>query len=236
MNTYISILVSFTFIVIFGCDREKTKIVSVTTMENRCPNGERSFGDASICLPKIEGYTECLVDTFVKLRADDEMKLLGNEIIGVYLGNELYAKFKSSPETVFWDEAIKVYVNPSQKNKDVPADFINTMEKKLRDESFTISWSEVIDKMNQEKVGFTMKNPALIETYQPSQKVLSIIYLADYNFLDDNGKLLWIANLCIIKNRLIYFAYYKKYNNDDVINYLKEKSDNFSKELLRLNR
>jgi hypothetical protein len=220
---------------VLGCNANSAKNYSTNAEQNECPTVERNFGDVLICLPKINGYLECLEDSLVRERANEEMELLGDEIIGVYLNNGLYAKFKNSPESTFWDEHIKIYGHPPMRNKDIPSNFLDKIESKLRKDSEIVPWAVAIDKINKGKIGFNIGKPALIEIYQPSDKVISIVYLADYDFLGRPGKILWIANMCILKNRLIYFGYYMEFDNANVKNILKQKSDEFGKELVRLN-
>lgn len=200
-----------------------------------CPTVQRQFGDVRICLPKIINYTECYENIFVRERADKESLLLKNEMIGVYLTNSLFTKFQKEPYKTVWLEHIKIYGNPQLKNKNVPSTFFIQVENRLRMNSEVVPWDIAVKSINESNIGFTMEKPALIEIYQPNKKIKSIIYLADINYSGEARKIIWTVNMCIIKNRLIYFCYYMNFNNSEARKILKIKSDSFGEELIKLN-
>ena len=235
MNVNISKIILGFCIFLLGCRTKTSKIQAIDEKPVGCPTIQRSFGDVSICLPQINGYIECYKDSLVQERAIDEMKILGSELIAVYLNNDIFSKFQNAPNSLLWKEHIKVWGHPPLKNKDIPANFLEKLESKIRKESTIISFEDAIKNLNKEKIGFTMGKPALIEIFKQNESILSVIYLADYDFLGKPGKMLWIANMCTLKNRLIYYGYYMEFDNKNVKKILMDKNSEFGRELIRLN-
>jgi hypothetical protein len=235
MNINVSKIIIGFFVFVLGCKEKNIKIQSSEEKLVECPTNQRVFGDVSICLPQINGYIECYKDSLVQERAIEEIKILGGEILAVYLNNDLFSKFQKEPNSILWKEHIKVWGHPPLKNKEVSNNFLEKIESKIRKDSKIILIDDAIKKANKEKTGFNMEKPALIEIYKPTDRILSIVYLADYDFLGVSGKMLWIANMCILKKRLIYFGYYMEFDNKNAKEILKNKNLNFGREFTRLN-
>ena len=228
-------IIFFTIIFTSWCVLSSNREIANIQEPRECKTAQRQFGDIMICLPRTIDFTECYENIFVRERADKESKLLKNEIIGVYLNNTLFSKFQKDPQNTLWPEHIKIYSNPQLKNRNVPVSFFTQIENKLRTNSEVVPWDNAVKSINENNIGFTIEKPALIEIYQPDKKIKSVLYLANYMYLAEPRKMLWTANMCIIKNRLIYFAYYMDFNGSESRKIIKIKSDSFGRELIRLN-
>lgn len=235
MSFDISKIILGLLVFVVGCKAQSAKTYTTFETVKDCPTIQRNYGDISICLPEIKGYLECFNDSLVKKRANEEMGLIGNEIFSVYLNSELYSKFIKAPITTKWEEHIKIYGVPSLKSKDVPDNLLDKIESHLRSNSEIIAWDITVNKINKGKIGYTLQKPALVEIYQTLKNVKSFVYISDYDLFGEPGIMMWVANICILKNRIIYVAYYKEFDNKNAKVILKKKNDFFIKELIRLN-
>ena len=223
----------FILILLLSCNvREKGKAKSTTN----CLETQRSVGDISICLPNLQGYNECLNDKAVKERAYDETKILGDNIFGIYLPNQLYKEFLQNPNKVLWTEYLKFYSTPKLENQKVPSSFFKQIEEKMKNESDIVPWKEAIEKINNNNPSLLLGKPILIEHEKCHPQTDSYIYLSSYNFIGKSGYMLFVANFCIIKERLIYFGYYLNYENNSSLNKLKRRNLFFINEFMSLNQ
>jgi hypothetical protein len=233
MNKAINLLFLISSI---GCLQFGQKENSNYQLENNLVACDSSinYGDISICLPEMPNYKECYANKYVKQRANHEAKILNNDIIGVYLTDSLFLKFQKEPNTL-WTEFVKIYGTPEMKNKYFSSAYFNEIESLLRSNSEFVPWDEAIKSVNENSENLKIRKPALIEIYQPNEKIKSIIYLGDYKYMNESGKILWTANMCVIKNRLIYFAYYLKFEGSKTKEILKLRSNAFGKAFIQLN-
>ena len=69
-----------------------------------------NFGDITICLPELVDMTECYSDPLVKITADMFKGTVDEEIIGIYLFDEIYeSRYESFFEDGIGDSFIKIY-------------------------------------------------------------------------------------------------------------------------------
>ena len=161
-------------------------------------------------------------------------KILNDEILGVYLNDTLFLKLQNEPIKTLMTEYIKVYGTPVMKNKNFSSSYFNEIERQLRSNSEIVPWESAMRSLNKNS-NLQLGKPSLIEIYQPDEKIKSIIYFGDYYYMGESGKILWTANMCVIKNRLIYFAYYLKFDGIKTKEILKLKSNAFGKAFIKLN-
>lgn len=234
MKSTIKLLI---YVLSIGCTLHEQKDTSNDQIENNLESCDNSveYGDISICLPEISNYKECFENKYVRERANEEAEILNDEIIGVYLTDSLFLKNQKEPIKTLWTEFIKIYGTPEMKNKNFSSSYFNEVESILRGNSEIVPWDSAVKSVNDRRKNLKLGKPALIEIYQPDEKIKSIIYLGDYKYMSESGKMLWTANMCVIKNRLIYFAYYLKFEGSQTKDILKLKSNAFGKAFIKLN-
>ena len=88
-------------------------------------NAEVNFGDISICLIKIDGMKECYSNPLVKLYTD-QFIFENNEILGMYLSNDVHSKIDKLGEFLF-DDYFKVYSMSSINNMSLGHDELEFM-------------------------------------------------------------------------------------------------------------
>jgi hypothetical protein len=221
----------YTFTILLSCNvRVKEKAVT------NCSETQRPVGDISICLPTLQGYNECLKNKDVKERAYNESKILDDNIFGIYLPNQLYKEFLQNPNKVLWTEYLKFYSSPKLENQKVPTSFFPQLEEKMNNEFDIVPWKEAIEKVNNDNPNLILDKPILIGHENSYPQTDSYIYLTSYNFIGKSGYILFVANFCIIKERLIYFGYYLTYENENSLNTLKKRNVLFINEFMTLNQ
>ncbi len=113
------ILYAITLVFLISCNPKKNrKAEKVTSIQSPslihsakiiCDGPQRYFGDVSVCLPEIDGHIECLDNKLVKERVKEEVQVMDEEVLGIYLPAELYNKFLKNPSKTLLTEYIKVY-------------------------------------------------------------------------------------------------------------------------------
>jgi hypothetical protein len=96
----------------------------VNFVQNECDN-QVNFGDISICLIKIDGMKECYSNPLVKVYRD-QFIFENNEILGLYLNNDVHSKIDKLGEFLF-DDYFKVYSMSSINNMSLGHDELEFM-------------------------------------------------------------------------------------------------------------
>lgn len=199
-----------------------------------------NFGDITICLPELVDMTECYSDPLVKITADMFKGTEEEEIIGIYLFDEIYeSRYESFFEDGIGDSYIKIYSNNLLKNKKADTQVLGLMSTYTLGafENFHQSKlkSNIEANFNDLDLSISFDKPIMLEEYQLSTKIKSFIILLKYITEDEDFIQVGILNIMLIKDRLIFFAFYDKYKGFSEIEKTKEMSDYFALRFLKEN-
>ena len=203
---------------------------------NEC-NNLTNFGDITICLPELIDMTECYSDPLVKITADMFKGSNEEEIIGLYLLDDVYdSRYDNFFEDGMGDSYIKIYASTGLKGLKADEQILDVMSSYMED-AFEDSKliSNVDNIFNDLDLSISVEKPILLEEYQPSPNIRSFIVLL--KFITEDEDLIQVAsmNIMLIKDRLIFFAFYNKYNGFSEIERTKGLSDYFALRLLKEN-
>lgn len=206
---------------------------------NDC-NNLANFGDITICLPELIDMTECYSDPLVKLSADMFKGSDEEEIIGIYLLDDVYdSRYDNFFEDGMGDSFIKIYSTTNVKGMKADEkilDYLAPLIKgKFEDYNKSNIKSNIDKRFNDLDLDITMGKPILLEEYQISQKVRSFIILLKYAIKDDDYIQVASMNIMLIKDRIVLFAFYAKYEGFSEIEKTKAISDYFALRLLKEN-
>ncbi len=196
------------------------------------------FGEAEICLPKMNNYTECYLYSNIKERVDEAVGYNGkNTVLAVYLTDELYSLINDSSETLFDDYYI-LFGNKRLANYDANKseikNLIGTNSNRITNEQ----WARIKDNLEDgiKSVDVRLDKPIAIEEYSIDENVSSVVSLQKVFINDKEVFKVLIINVALINNRLVWLCYYKNYKDPETIKYSKERSNSMVRKILDINR
>lgn len=212
----------------------------ITLSQTNDCNNLSNFGDISICLPNLEDMTECYYDPLVKLTADMFKGTDEEEIIGIYLLDDIYeSRYENYFEEGMGDSFIKIYSTSIIKGQKVNEEDLDYLTPYIKEAFDDFEKSEIKSKINDLFNGFDMSisfdKPILLDEYQISPKIRSFVVLFKYALEDEAYIQIATMNAMIIKERIIFFAYYEKYKDFSQIDKIKAFSDYFALRLFEKN-
>lgn len=230
---------SINFILVYFIYFLPLEILQTNKTEKIAECGDlRNFGDTKICFPLIKDYLESSLNPKLKERADYEIKSLGsdNKLLGFYLPTNELQVFNQNQSNGYLSELVKIYSVNQLMNKNVPSDFLQAIEQKLRNESEVVPWNDLNKKILSYNSNLSFSKPVLIEISQINPQSKSAVYFSSYSVSEKSQKILWIVNFCTIKRRLIYVSYSMNYKNAESLNELKVKNKVFLESFLKANQ
>lgn len=189
------------------------------------------FGDSKICLPIIEGYQECYLDTIVKELAD-ETELPANMVLGFYLSDETYER-KDSLGFFSFDNYFKIY--GTKEIKDYPAnqEMLNQIQGVLAGNFISKNWGLMEKEVDKIGLEVDIGVPLMIKSYNQTKNSFTIILLVKYESEGFEPYIMAMTlNGLIINQRLVWMAYYLNYEDKETIKKLQENSNFILTQLL----
>ncbi|MDP4600415.1 MAG: hypothetical protein NWS84_04645 [Polaribacter sp.] len=200
-------------------DFSKDKIVA---SKIEC-NNSVPFGDINICLPLIDGMTECYSTPKVKELAD-EFNYEGNSILAYYLNNETYEQVDKLDEITF-DDYFQIYVTNKLKGMKASQSELNKMANMIEGNYIKENWNDLKEEMERSHDYLTIGKPILIESYNPSNQARTFVMLTKFQIDNFESFVLMTMNMVLINERLIWLAYYKDYDGEESVKSAKSKND-----------
>lgn len=207
-----------------SCTNAKTqeKTVVAEEKENNCKDVVR-WGEIAICLPEIDKMKN--IYSLPKMQKTlDEWEYEGNTVLAYYVSDDIYNQTDKIDEIIY-DDYFKVYSVNNFKN--VVADRNGLV--KLADATTVQlrtnwnNWGKLKEESSKRNLSFD--NPVLIEDYYINPDVKTILFLMKMNVGDYERIMVATMNMAVIKNRIIYFAYYKDYEGEESIKKARAKND-----------
>jgi len=203
---------------------------------SNCPHSVR-FGNISICLPTIDGMTECYSDTTMKNMVD---KFGVNAVLlGFYLNNKSYQN-KQNLEKEGFDDYFLLSSDSDLMNRTIHTSDLTQLDSVISGSFIKKNWDDVSSmvkkKINKYKFAISFDKPVLIESYSLNENIHSRLFLT--KFLSGNDEIVMIcdADFCTIKNRLIHMFYYKKYDGVQSLKDARAKNDYVASSIINENK
>jgi hypothetical protein len=192
------------------------------------------LGKTEICLPKMLGMKECYNQENIKSRVD-EFKLADNTIHGYYLNDSTYKRIDNLGNTAVSD-CFKVYsVNQSHSivfnNKQLNELFDLTTKNYLRG----ILDSAMKD-FSKRFESISFNTHVLIKVYKPHTNIKTALSLTKVIISGKVFFFLMTYNLVIVKDRLLFYSYYLKYEGIESIKIASAKNDYYGLKIIELNK
>jgi len=196
---------------------------SILAQEADCSR-TTEFGAAEICLPKMEGYQECYLYPVVKELAD-RLEVPANRVLGFYLNDEIHAK-KDSLGLISFDDFFKVYGTKQIEGYEADREFLNEMQGLITGNFISANWEQVEKEVDQIGLDLEIGVPKLIKVYNYNKDSFTTIMLAKYQIEGaEPYTLAMTINGLLINQRLIWMAYYLRYEGEETITRLQKNSD-----------
>jgi len=222
MKKTIGLLILVTSISCSQTGQQNNSDSQTISNEIKCENSV-PFGDINICLPEIDGMTECYSSPTVKERAD-KLSTEDNLILGVYLNNSTFKQVDKLDEITF-DEYIQIYAGKKLKGVKMEQDNLNEIAKSMGGTYFKDNWSIIKDKVKEKLDSMSIGRPILIHSYAIKNNVRTFVMMTKILAGDYEKVQIVIMNLIIIKERYISLAFYKGYDGEESIKNAKSKND-----------
>ncbi|MET3731475.1 hypothetical protein [Moheibacter stercoris] len=172
------------------------------------------FGDIDVCIPEFNGYKNIynnehsdLID-FLESNEHPSNQLIAAFVNDISYKEENYKTFNDSD--YFKIYSVKNYRNKFSNSKDLQKIF------NIHNEGFVSkNWDYVNGKMKEVESELELDKPILLESYKTNENFYTLVFLLKYNMEAEEKIMVGTMNILLIKNRIIHFAYYLKYNEEN---------------------
>ena len=192
-----------------------------------------NFGTSEICLANIEGYRESYLAPKVKALADGT-EIPSNMVLGFYLNDAVYEK-REALGTFEFDDYFKVYATKALQDIDANSDLLKRLEEEVSSSFITKNWDKIKGEVDQVLSGVEVGKPTLIKSYNLTDNSITCILLIKYGVEDKSTLKALTMNVLLVKDRLIWMAYYLNYQDKGTIITLEENNNKIMNGLLGAN-
>lgn len=222
MKKSIGLLILTTIIGCYQSGSQDNSSVQMIDAKMECDNTV-PFGDINICLPIVDGMTECYSTPIVKARAD-ENNFEGNSILAYYISDADYKQVDNLDQIIL-DDYFQIYATNKLKGIKYGQSELNKMANMIEGNYINENWMDLKKNIETNHNYLSVGKPILIESYVPNSKIRTFVMLL--KIISDGYEyvLVTVMNIVQIKERLIYLAYYKDYDGEESIKKAKSKND-----------
>ena len=184
---------------------------------------QAAYGNTTICLPFVAGMKECYEHPVAKALAD-KYEYEGNSVLGYYLNDSTY-RFVDSLDQITYSDYFKIYVTNQLKDVASTTKDMDEVAKVVSENYLQKDWKEIQDKVDQQFKDLTIGKPVTLDTYSPDKNVRSFILLVKYQAGEKEALVLMSLDMLLIKERLVWMAYYQNYDGAGSVTHCKAKND-----------
>ena len=197
------------------------------------------IGNIDICFPVINGMTESYSNSNVKIIADT-FKGSDDEIIFAIYAKKENLVYSKMLENGLGYPSYKLYGNNKFVDIDINQDLFNMLKvqiKKTLGKDLTKAIEKVNGRLNEisDIAELNFETPILIESRNINNKSTTNTLLMKVSIDRDIQKIVANLSILIIKERLIFFANYNKYNGSESVEKTNIQSDVFIKKIFKVN-
>ena len=138
-----------------------------------------SFGPAEICLPQIEGYKECYLESPITQMADaTEVPI--NSILGYYLDTTTYNR-KAELGTFQFENYFKVYATKELQEVEVKEDQMDEIFTQVQASFIPGKWEDIQGMIDEKGLGVQLGQPVMIDHYRHNDQSFTCLALISYS-------------------------------------------------------
>jgi hypothetical protein len=180
-------------------------------------------GDIDVCLPEYDGMVECRSNPLMKNKVS-LMEFNDIKVLGMYLNDSTFKKMDEI-DKIYYEGYFNVYV--TRKTEGLTA---TTRELDLVIEGITnayekTEWARYKKQIEERVKSFKLDKPVLLETYSPNEEVRTAVILLKVQNPEKEYYLITTINCMIIKERVVFLAYYRKYEGEASVKDIKSSND-----------
>ncbi|WGH75267.1 hypothetical protein P8625_14505 [Tenacibaculum tangerinum] len=217
------------FLLLIGCKSDKK--------EDYYSEEKNEIERIEFNLPNFEKWTESYSDESVKLYFDDLSVSDKMETVGVYLNNYTLAKKDSLDVLDFEDYAVFMINKNEQKWKLTGNDLERLFRvQKMKTGTINVDRLEALKKVYSDTTFLHSEKPIVIEEYRPNENILSALKLIKPYYDDHEIIVVYVYNLILINNHLVYGGYYLDLNGNESLEKAKEMNDIIMTKFLESNK
>jgi hypothetical protein len=180
-------------------------------------------GDTDLCLPEIDGLTECYKNPLVKPKAD-EYTYPGNSILAFYVNDSTYNQVLRHQEVAFQD-CFKVYLIDKMKGLKIGQIELDQLAQTFENANSKYDWNKLITEIEKKIDSLSIGKPVLLKSYSPSNQIRTFVFLTKKTVKENEYITLMTMNLILVKERLVLISYYKNYLGTESVNKVIAKND-----------
>ncbi len=203
----------------------------IKSMEEKCDN-YALVGSKRICLPAVDGFKECLDKPIVREFATMQ-ELQNITTLALYLNNETYDHLDNLFDTHV-EDYFKIYTTNYDLTHESDMQDLIEME-----EHFTGIYEtyELFEERIQSVANYIiLDKPVIIDQYETHSNARTFVQLIKYRVDAKEWVGVSIINILLTKDRLIWLAYYKHYQEPDDIKLARSKNDYMVHKIFDVNK
>ena len=223
-RTYIIFL-----LLLIGCKSEKK--------EDYYSEEKNEIEHIDFNLPTFGKWTECYADESVKLYFDELLISDKFKILGVYLNNYAFSK-KDSLDVLDFEDYAVFMINKNEQKWKLTGDDLERIFRVQKKKTGTINIDklEALKKVYSDTTFLHSEKPIVIEEYRPNENILSALKLVKPYYDDHEIIVVYVYNLILINNHLVYGGYYLDLNGIESLEKAKEMNDIIMTKFLESNK
>ena len=181
------------------------------------------FGDVNICLPEVDGMSECYNKPIAKEYLD-KLNPTNNPIFACYLNDTDFKQIDSLGKIAI-EDYFMIYALNKMKGVTINSTILNTLSNMIEEGFLKENWDYIKKKIELNNDYFSIGRPILIESYAINSKIKTFVLLSKIK--NENGEKIQIQimNYIQIKKRLITLSYYLDYYDENSFKSAKSKND-----------
>ncbi|SNR14737.1 hypothetical protein [Tenacibaculum jejuense] len=188
-------------------------------------------------LPTFRKWTECYADESVKLYFDELLISDKFKTLGVYLNNYTFSK-KDSLDILDFEDYAVFMVNKNEQKWKLTGDDLERIFRVQKKKTGTINVDrlEALKKVYSDTTFLHSEKPIVIEEYRPNENILSALKLVKPFYDDHEIIVVYVYNLILINNHLVYGGYYLDLNGIESLEKAKEMNEVIMTKFLESNK
>lgn len=214
-----------------------TLTTSVVGQSSKCSRIE-TFGNKQICLPMTREMTECYDEFIIRELCEIFKGSPQEKVLGIYINNDNYISGKRSGfEYGLGYPFIKVYSTNQAENFKATSTILDLVGSQLKKtfENFnglTAVESKFHELSNKLDLKLSMDNPILLEEYKIIEGSKSFLTIMEFNYDGESTIATAVMNILIIKDLLVFVAYYDHFSGAQYLTETKAANDYFVMKLM----
>jgi hypothetical protein len=223
-----------TIVALLSCGVKQEKTSTLSSDNDSICNHSRFYGEIEICLPEIDGMTETYSHEKVKRRTN-QFSYDNNTILGLYLNKEDMAKLDDFDNAAL-DDYFKVYALKKLEGIEIGKTEFELIKKSSEAAFAKKNWEEMEAEILDGTSELSLDQPVQIESYKLNENIFTIVYLFRLTYGAEERISAATMSIVLLKNTLVYYAYYKNYSGPKTLDQVRAKNDLFGYKILELNK